>query len=259
MWRRTAQCAAACSVRTQRSSSRKTRSSTQGSLFSIAQCPARSPRSGPGQAAGWSRRSGPRSGSRRRCGAHRRRRPRLPLLKNDLHARSQSPYEKLFLNYQGAPTSNRGLRNLVAKYLKVSGITKQISPPFPAPHVCHAESREGRLALPDQEVAGVREPQHDPTRRSPEQAEQPEGNGGQEPMSHDAFPPSTLPSTISEQARQAKAKRQAVLQAVWLTASANETAEAAIRDFLSYLLESLSALLLLLVRPRRGSRRTARR
>jgi integrase/recombinase XerC len=49
-------------------------------------------------------------------------------IKNYLDVRGQSPYEQLFLNYQGEPISERGVRKLVAKYLKASGITKKISP-----------------------------------------------------------------------------------------------------------------------------------
>ena len=37
-------------------------------------------------------------------------------------------YEELFLNYQGEPLSDRGVRKMLAKYLKAAGITKPISP-----------------------------------------------------------------------------------------------------------------------------------
>jgi site-specific recombinase XerD len=49
-------------------------------------------------------------------------------LKNYLDVRGESPSEQLFLNYQGEPISERGVRKLVAKYLKASGITKKVSP-----------------------------------------------------------------------------------------------------------------------------------
>jgi site-specific recombinase XerD len=45
-----------------------------------------------------------------------------------LTVRPQSLYEELFLNYQGEPLSDRGVRKMLAKYLKQAGITKPISP-----------------------------------------------------------------------------------------------------------------------------------
>ena len=41
---------------------------------------------------------------------------------------SGEPADALFLNYQGEPLSERGVRKMLAKYLKAAGITKKISP-----------------------------------------------------------------------------------------------------------------------------------
>jgi integrase/recombinase XerC len=45
-----------------------------------------------------------------------------------LAVRPASLSEALFLNYHGEPLSERGVRKMLAKYLKASGITKMISP-----------------------------------------------------------------------------------------------------------------------------------
>lgn len=52
----------------------------------------------------------------------------LQAIRNYLAVRPVSLNEELFLNYQGQPLSERGVRKMVAKYLKASGITKKISP-----------------------------------------------------------------------------------------------------------------------------------
>jgi site-specific recombinase XerD len=38
------------------------------------------------------------------------------------------PFDQLFVNRDGAPPGARGVRKLVAKYLKAAGITKKASP-----------------------------------------------------------------------------------------------------------------------------------
>ena len=48
-------------------------------------------------------------------------------LKNYLAVRPESLSEVIFLNYQGAPISERGIRKLVVKYRKNAGITKRAS------------------------------------------------------------------------------------------------------------------------------------
>jgi site-specific recombinase XerD len=48
-------------------------------------------------------------------------------LKSYLAVRADSLSERLFLNYQGEPISERGIRKLVVKYTKKAGITKRAS------------------------------------------------------------------------------------------------------------------------------------
>jgi integrase/recombinase XerC len=52
----------------------------------------------------------------------------IQAIKSYLAVRPESLHAELFLNYQGQPLSERGVRKMVAKYLKASGITKKISP-----------------------------------------------------------------------------------------------------------------------------------
>jgi integrase/recombinase XerC len=52
----------------------------------------------------------------------------LQAIKSYLAVRPASLSEALFLNYHGEPLSERGVRKMLAKYLKASGITKMISP-----------------------------------------------------------------------------------------------------------------------------------
>jgi site-specific recombinase XerD len=52
----------------------------------------------------------------------------LQALRNYLRIRPQSLSDALFLNYQGEPISERGVQKLLQKYVKLAGITKQISP-----------------------------------------------------------------------------------------------------------------------------------
>ncbi len=52
----------------------------------------------------------------------------IKALRSYLNVRPQSLYEELFLNYQGEPLSDRGVRKMLAKYLKAAEITKPISP-----------------------------------------------------------------------------------------------------------------------------------
>jgi site-specific recombinase XerD len=48
-------------------------------------------------------------------------------LKNYLAARPQTITDRVFLNYQGSPISERGIRKLVVKYTKEAGITRRAS------------------------------------------------------------------------------------------------------------------------------------
>ena len=52
----------------------------------------------------------------------------IQAIKSYLAVRPESLDEELFLNYQGEPFGERGVRKMLAKYLKASGITKKISP-----------------------------------------------------------------------------------------------------------------------------------
>lgn len=52
----------------------------------------------------------------------------IQAIKSYLAVRPESLHEEVFLNYQGEPLSERGVRKMFAKYLKASGITKKISP-----------------------------------------------------------------------------------------------------------------------------------
>jgi integrase/recombinase XerC len=52
----------------------------------------------------------------------------IQAIRNYLAVRPESLHEELFLNYQREPLSERGVRKMLAKYLKGSGITKKISP-----------------------------------------------------------------------------------------------------------------------------------
>jgi integrase/recombinase XerC len=49
-------------------------------------------------------------------------------IKNYLATRPKTFPEQLFLNYTGEPISERGVRKMVAKYLKLAGIKKKASP-----------------------------------------------------------------------------------------------------------------------------------
>jgi hypothetical protein len=61
--------------------------------------------------------------------------------------------DALFLNYQSEPISERGVQKLLAKYVKLAGITKRISP--------HSLKAERGVSLPAAAVARTPQPQHD--------------------------------------------------------------------------------------------------
>ncbi len=52
----------------------------------------------------------------------------IQAIKSYLAVRPTSPYEQLFLNRDGGPLSERGVRKMLSKYLDRAGITKKISP-----------------------------------------------------------------------------------------------------------------------------------
>jgi integrase/recombinase XerC len=52
----------------------------------------------------------------------------LQAIRSYLVVRLASLSDELFLNYHGQPVSERGVRKILAKYLKASGIMKKISP-----------------------------------------------------------------------------------------------------------------------------------
>jgi site-specific recombinase XerD len=52
----------------------------------------------------------------------------LDAIKNYLAIRPQTFEDRLFLNYQGQPLGERGVRKLVRKYKDQAGITKRASP-----------------------------------------------------------------------------------------------------------------------------------
>jgi site-specific recombinase XerD len=49
-------------------------------------------------------------------------------IKNYIRSRAPNLSDALFLNYQAEPISERGVQKLLAKYVKLAGITKRISP-----------------------------------------------------------------------------------------------------------------------------------
>jgi len=57
-----------------------------------------------------------------------RRRASKRSIRGYLSVRPESQHDELFLDYQGEPLAGRGMRKMLAKYLKASGITKKISP-----------------------------------------------------------------------------------------------------------------------------------
>ena len=63
----------------------------------------------------------------------------LDAIKNYLAIRPQTFEDRLFLNYQGQPLGERGVRKLVRKYKDQAGITKRASPPFAEAHLCHGK------------------------------------------------------------------------------------------------------------------------
>lgn len=52
----------------------------------------------------------------------------IQALRSYLAVRPETGHPQLFLNYAGAPLSERGVRKMLDKYLAASGITKKISP-----------------------------------------------------------------------------------------------------------------------------------
>lgn len=52
----------------------------------------------------------------------------IQAIRSYLAVRPNGLHRELFLNYQGAPLSDRGVRKMLDKYLKAAGITKTISP-----------------------------------------------------------------------------------------------------------------------------------
>jgi site-specific recombinase XerD len=52
----------------------------------------------------------------------------IQAIRNYLAVRPEGLHDELFLNYQGQPLSERGVRKMLAKYLAAAGITKKISP-----------------------------------------------------------------------------------------------------------------------------------
>jgi integrase/recombinase XerC len=52
----------------------------------------------------------------------------IQAIRSYLAVRPNGLHRELFLNYQGAPLSDRGVRKMLDKYLKAAGITKAISP-----------------------------------------------------------------------------------------------------------------------------------
>jgi site-specific recombinase XerD len=69
-------------------------------------------------------------------------------IKNYLSTRPQALSEQLFLNYTHEPISERGVRKLVAKYLKLAGIKKKAS--------CHSLRHTFATAKAQQGVSAYR-------------------------------------------------------------------------------------------------------
>jgi hypothetical protein len=68
--------------------------------------------------------------------------------------------DALFLNYQSEPISERGVQKLLAKYVKLAGITKRISP-HSLRHTFATYKAERGVSLPAAAVARTPQPQHD--------------------------------------------------------------------------------------------------
>ncbi len=69
-------------------------------------------------------------------------------IKNYLHTRPRAISEQLFLNYTQEPISERGMRKMVAKYLKLAGIKKKAS--------CHSLRHTFATAKAQQGVSAYR-------------------------------------------------------------------------------------------------------
>lgn len=69
-------------------------------------------------------------------------------IKNYLHIRPKTLSEQLFLNYTNEPISERGVRKMVAKYLKLAGIKKKAS--------CHSLRHTFATAKAQQGVSAYR-------------------------------------------------------------------------------------------------------
>ena len=82
-------------------------------------------------------------------------------LKSYLAVRPESISERVFLNYQGEPISERGIRKLVVKYRKEAGITKKAILSYPPAYVRDLQGREGGLGVPIAAVVGSCEFEHD--------------------------------------------------------------------------------------------------
>src|SRR5215211_2417368 len=78
----------------------------------------------------------------------------IQALKSYLEVRPQSLYEELFLNYQGEPLSERGVRKMLAKYLRAAGITKKISPHYLRHNLATRKAERGVSPFHRKELLG---------------------------------------------------------------------------------------------------------
>jgi site-specific recombinase XerD len=70
-------------------------------------------------------------------------------------SRLPSVFDVLFLNYQGEPISERGVQKLLAKYVKLSGITKKILPTLCGTPLPRIRQSGACVSLPAAAVAGT--------------------------------------------------------------------------------------------------------
>jgi integrase/recombinase XerC len=72
----------------------------------------------------------------------------IQAIKNYLHTRPAAAAQQLFLNYTNEPISDRGVRKMVAKYLKLAGIKKKAS--------CHSLRHTFATAKAQQGISAYR-------------------------------------------------------------------------------------------------------
>jgi hypothetical protein len=103
--------------------------------------------------------------------------------KSWLAVRPESLDDHVFLNRDGQPLGERGVRKLVAKYLRLADITKKVSCHNLEAHVCKLQGRARGQPVPAQGLARTRLDRDYPDLRPYGAGERPQGDGGNEPTS----------------------------------------------------------------------------